>query len=97
MRCRPNAHELPLTPKTRSNTLTLTLCNRRPPDVVCYHCGGPLEVEAIIRPGETKYKPCAACGKIGLRRVNDQWVSPHTKEPNVKPYHESPYRGGRLA
>jgi hypothetical protein len=38
------------------------------PEFVCLGCGGPREIESE-KPGITKYKPCAACGTMGLERV----------------------------
>jgi len=66
-------------------------------EYVCDSCGAPSEPAIGPQfPGHTTYAPCSACGAVGIRRVVDQWQSPQIKKPNVKPYHESPYRGGKL-
>jgi hypothetical protein len=36
---------------------------------VCYGCDGPREINpAGSIPGITNYKPCSACGAIGIKR-----------------------------
>lgn len=66
------------------------------PEYICIGCGAAMAVDHVIRPGETQYKCSAACGGRGMERVADPYEAPARKKPNVKPYHESPYRGGRL-
>jgi hypothetical protein len=39
---------------------------------VCYGCDGPREINpARSIPGITNYKPCSACGAIGIKRKSD--------------------------
>ena len=64
--------------------------------VVCRGCGAPREVEAVVRPGETKYKRCAVCGGIGIRVEGDLYQPVQGKKPVREPYHQSRYRGGKL-
>ena len=41
-------------------------------EYVCYGCEGPREIDqAGSTPGITKYKPCSACGMIGVKRKGD--------------------------
>jgi hypothetical protein len=65
--------------------------------MVCYHCGAPAEIDpAKCKPGEIHYKPCSACGRIGIRCEGDLYRQVHKKKANVPSYDKSPYRGGRL-
>jgi predicted RNA-binding Zn-ribbon protein involved in translation (DUF1610 family) len=42
--------------------------------IVCVHCEHPLEVDHVIREGETLYKPCPNCGRVGLKRQGDLYT-----------------------
>ena len=45
----------------------------RPTLIVCAQCGKPLQIERVIREGETLYAPCPDCGRAGIVRQGDQW------------------------
>ena len=65
--------------------------------MICFHCGAPAVIDpAKCKPGEFHYKPCSACGQVGIRRENDSYQEIHRKKANVPSYDKSPYRGGRL-
>lgn len=46
-------------------------------------------------PGHTTFAQCE-CGEIGIRTLNDNYRHFDVKKPVRVPYHQSPYRGGKM-
>lgn len=67
------------------------------PEYVCIRCGKPKTEEDIEarRPGITQYKPCSACGAVGMLRSNDTYQELHKKKTFRELYERSRTRGGR--
>jgi len=57
--------------------------------VVCLGCEREREIE-WVKPGETKYKPCAGCGAVGIKVLvegQEAYQEHHKKKPFRQLYH----------